>query len=64
MILADGGYDTMKRVPRTDKSLQMRISALEAENKELYQIIEQLNSTMQKLITVYILPNDTDKNKI
>ena len=54
----------MKRVPRTDKSLQMKISALEAENKELYQIIEQLNSTIQKLITVYILPDNADKNKI
>lgn len=64
MILADGGYDIMKRVPRTDKSLQMKISALEAENKELYQIIEQLNSTIQKLITVYILPDNADKNKI
>ncbi len=52
----NGGSNTMKKVPRTDKSLRLKVSTLEAENEQLYQIIEQLNTTLQKLITVYIKP--------
>ncbi len=53
----------MNRVLGTDQSLQLRISELETENRELYQIIQQLNSTLQKLISVYIQPDIHESGK-
>lgn len=52
----------MERVPRTDKSLQARVSALEAENEQLYQVIGQLNSTLQKLIDTYMKPTSSKED--
>ena len=62
--MTNGGYKIMERVPMTDKSLQTRVSALEAENEKLYQIIEQLNATLQKVISAYIQPDSQEEAKM
>ena len=41
---------------RREETLQERIQNLEAENERLYQIVRQLNSTLQRLIDAYIQP--------
>lgn len=63
MLVTNGGYEIMESISISDQSLQIKVSALEAENKALYQVIEQLNSTLQKLISVYIQPDNHREEK-
>ena len=46
----------MDKDSRRVETLQERIQNLEAENERLYQIVRQLNSTLQRLIDAYIQP--------
>ena len=46
----------MDKDSRREETLQERIQNLEAENERLYQIVRQLNSTLQRLIDAYSQP--------
>lgn len=46
----------MDKGSRNEEAMQDRIQTLETENARLYQIVRQLNVTLQKLIETYVLP--------
>ena len=50
------GVNTMDKGARNEEAMQNRIQRLEIENEQLYQIVRQLNTTLQKLIEIYVLP--------
>ena len=50
------GVNTMDKGARNEEAIQNRIQRLEIENEQLYQIVRQLNTTLQKLIEIYVLP--------
>ena len=45
----------MDKGSRNEEAVQNRLQSLEAENQLLYQIVRQLNATLQRLIETYVL---------
>ncbi len=45
----------MDKGSRNEEATRNRLQTLEAENERLYQIVRQLNVTLQRLIETYVL---------
>ncbi len=45
----------MDKGSRNEEAARNRLRTLEAENERLYQIVRQLNVTLQRLIETYVL---------
>ncbi|MCI8504880.1 MAG: hypothetical protein HFI67_01660 [Lachnospiraceae bacterium] len=48
----------MDKGSRNEEAVQKRLQSLEVENKLLYQIVLQLNATLQRLIETYVLSGE------